>query len=73
MFLDMYNYWVVIVLMMAGLYIMISRHNLIKKMMGLSVFQTSIFYLYITIGKVAGGTAPILIDAPVSYSNPLSE
>ncbi|MBX2826045.1 MAG: cation:proton antiporter subunit C [Gammaproteobacteria bacterium] len=71
MLLEMYNYWVVIVLMMAGLYIMIARHNLVKKMIGLSVFQTSIFYLYITMGKVAGGTAPILIDEDVLYSNPL--
>jgi len=70
--LGLYNYWIVIVLMMAGLYILIARYNLIKKMIGLSVFQTSIFYLYITIGKVEGGTAPILVDDPsVVYSNPL--
>ena len=69
----LYNYWVVVVLMMAGLYILIARYNLVKKMIGLGVFQTSIFYLYITIGKVDGGTAPILIeDAPNAlYSNPL--
>ena len=72
--LGLYNYWVVIVLMMAGLYILIARYNLVKKMIGLGVFQTSIFYLYITLGKVEGGTAPILIDGaaePVRYSNPL--
>jgi len=69
--LEMYNYWIVIVLMMAGLYILIARHNLVKKMIGLSVFQTSIFYLYITMGKVAGGTAPILVEEDVVYSNPL--
>jgi len=69
----LYNYWVVIVLMMAGLYILIARYNLVKKMIGLGVFQTSIFYLYITMGKVDGGTAPILLeDAPDTvYSNPL--
>ncbi len=60
-FLALYNYWVVIILMMAGLYIMIARHNLVKKLIGLSIFQTSIFYLYISMGKVSGGTAPILI------------
>lgn len=75
-FFALYNYWVVIVLMMAGLYIMIARDNLVKKMIGLSVFQTSIFYLYITMGKVQGGTAPILMEPvagspPVLYSNPL--
>jgi len=58
----LYNYWAVIILMMAGLYILIARYNLIKKMIGLGLFQTSIFYLYITIGKVSGGTAPILTD-----------
>jgi len=67
----LYNYWVVVILMMAGLYIMIARYNLIKKMIGLGVFQTSIFYLYITIGKVRGGTAPILVDGTELYSNPL--
>ncbi len=66
-----YNYVVVVILMMAGLYIMIARYNLIKKMIGLGVFQTSIFYLYISMGKVHGGTAPILVDAEVVYSNPV--
>lgn len=68
----LYSYWVVIVLMMAGLYIMIARYNLVKKIIGLGVFQTSIFYLYITMSKVSGGTAPILMaDETVVYSNPL--
>lgn len=74
-FFALYNYWVVIILMMAGLYILIARHNLVKKMIGLSVFQTSIFYLYISMGKVSGGTAPILLDmqdtSATVYSNPL--
>lgn len=68
----LYSYWIVVVLMMAGLYIMIARYNLTKKIIGLGLFQTSIFYLYITIGKVAGGTAPILIDGEQTvYSNPV--
>ncbi len=66
-----YNYWIVIVLMMSGFYIVISRGNLIKKMVGLSIFQTSVFILYISIGKVTDATAPILDDAFESYSNPL--
>ena len=72
-YLALYNYWIVIVLMMAGLYIMIARYNLIKKMIGLSIFQTGIFYFYISLGKVAGGTAPILLpsEGNVIYSNPL--
>jgi multicomponent Na+:H+ antiporter subunit C len=66
-----YNYWVVIFLMMAGLYIVVSRGNLVKKIGGLNIFQVSVFLLYISIGKVAGGTAPILTGEPEIYSNPL--
>ncbi|MXX34422.1 MAG: cation:proton antiporter subunit C [Gemmatimonadetes bacterium] len=68
-----YNYWVVIFLMMVGFYILISRGNLIKKVVGLNVFQTSVFMLYISMGKVNGGTPPILIygETDVLYSNPL--
>lgn len=70
--IGLYSYWIVIVLMMAGLYIMIARYNLVKKIIGLSLFQTSIFYLYITMSKIEGGTAPILVDdADYVYSNPL--
>mgnify|MGYP000241326940 CR=1 FL=1 len=70
--IGLYSYWIVIVLMMAGLYIMISRYNLVKKIIGLGVFQTSIFYLYITMGKVDGGTAPILVEGKeLVYSNPV--
>lgn len=69
---DLWNYYVVIFLMMAGLFMVISRQNLVKKLVGLSIFQTSVFLFYITLGKMAGGTAPILVDDPsVVYSNPL--
>ncbi len=67
----LYNYWIVIFLMMAGLYIVIARGNLIKKMVGLSIFQASVFIFYLTMGKVAGGTAPIVIPGDPAYSNPL--
>ncbi|MDA0662526.1 MAG: cation:proton antiporter subunit C [Proteobacteria bacterium] len=68
----LYNYWIAIFLMMAGLYIVIAQGNLIKKMVGLSVFQASVFIMYITMGKVTGGTAPIIIPGDnVVYSNPL--
>lgn len=63
---ERYNYWIFIVLMMIGLYIVISRGNLVKKIVGLNIFQTSVFIYYISIGKVAGGTAPIL---PASYES----
>ncbi len=58
----LYNYWIVIVLMMAGFYTVISRGNLIKKIIGLNVFQVSVFMLYISMGKVEGGIAPILVE-----------
>ena len=66
-----YNYWIVIFLMMAGFYTVISRGNLVKKIVGLNIFQASVFILYISVGKVSGGTAPILDPAFERYSNPL--
>lgn len=67
------NYWVIILLMMIGLYTMMSRPNLIKKLAGLSVFQTGVILLYISMGKVAGGTAPIVAEGYTLYSNPLPQ
>lgn len=69
--LGRYNYWVVIFLMMLGFYILISRSNLVKMVVGLSIFQTSVFILYISLGKIHGGTAPILEEGFRVYSNPL--
>ena len=71
MHVGLINYWVVIFLMMTGFYIVMSSRNLIKKMVGLGLFQTSVFILYITMGKIEGGTAPILTEAGAAYSNPL--
>ena len=69
---DSWNYIIVIILMMTGLFIVIARTNLIKKLIGLSIFQTSVFIFYISLGKVAGGTAPILDgNSGTLYSNPL--
>ncbi len=67
----LYNYWVVIILMMIGLYVVVASGNLIKKIVGLNIFQTSVFILYISIGKLRGGTAPILLEETAAYSNPL--
>ena len=69
--LGLYNYWIVVFLMMAGFYNVIARGNLIKKLVGLSIFQTSVFMLYISLGKIEGGTAPILAPGFEVYSNPL--
>lgn len=66
-----YNYWIFIVLMMCGFYVVISSGNLIKKLVGLNIFQTSVFILYISMGKIIGGTAPIVVDRAVVYSNPM--
>jgi multicomponent Na+:H+ antiporter subunit C len=70
-FVGLYNYWIVIFLMMAGFYVVVARGNLIKKLVGLNVFQASVFVLYISMGKVAGGTAPIIAEGITTYSNPL--
>ncbi len=67
----LYNYWIVIFLMMAGFYIVIAHDNLVKKIIGLNIFQASMFILYITFGKVTGGTAPIVAEGIKVYSNPL--
>ena len=69
-------YWLFIILMLSGLFIVVSRGNLIKKIVGLNIFQTSVFMFYISIGKMKGGTAPILLDKSADnsafiYSNPL--
>lgn len=70
--LGQYNYWVVILLMMSGFYIVISRGNLVKQVVGLSIFQTSVFILYISLAYVAGATAPITHAVEgETYSNPL--
>ncbi len=70
------SYWLFIVLMMTGLYIVVAKGNIVKKIVGLNIFQTSVFMLYISMGKINGGTAPIFptdmkIDPEVVYSNPL--
>lgn len=73
--LGYYNFWVFAVLLMIGLYAVITRGNLIKKLLGLSIFQSAVFLMYITMNKVDGGTAPI-IQKGVSdqiFSNPLPQ
>lgn len=72
-FAGLWNYWAVIILMMIGLYIMISRGNLVKKVMGMNIFQVSVIMLYVSMGKVKGGTPPILIEGVTDtvFSNPL--
>jgi multicomponent Na+:H+ antiporter subunit C len=66
-----FHNWIVITLMMTGFYIVIARPNLIKKIMGLFIFQTSVFILFISMAKIEGGTAPIIEEGISVYSNPL--
>lgn len=69
-----FNYWVFAILLMVGFYAVIVKHNLIKKLIGLSIFQSAVFLMYITMDKVSGGTAPILTGNPDEiYSNPLPQ
>ena len=70
-FLGHFSYWITMFLLAAGLYIVIARGNLVKKLIGLSIFQTSVYLLYIAPGKLIGGTAPIVDDRYTVYSNPL--
>lgn len=69
--LESFNYWVVIILMMTGLYIIIAHDNLIKKLIGVNIFQTSIFILFISMGEITGATAPILTGTEQVYNSPL--
>jgi multicomponent Na+:H+ antiporter subunit C len=66
-----FSYMITVFLMVAGLYVVIARNNLIKKLVGLSIFQTAVYLLYIAPGKLIGGSAPIVAPGIEVYSNPL--
>ena len=70
---DYYNYLIVVLLMVIGLYIVMAQANLVKKLIGLNIFQTSVFIFYISTAKVNGGTAPIVVEGAELYSNPLPQ
>lgn len=73
--LGLYNYWIFVALMMTGIFVVVSRGNLVKKIIGLNIFQASVFLFFISLGKVNHGTAPIVSHAgdhgPAIYANPL--
>lgn len=73
MFAQLWHYWACIVLMMIGLYAVISRDNLVKKIMGLTITQVSVIMFFVAMGKVKGGTAPILVEGAeeLALSNPV--
>jgi len=66
-----FNYWIVVILMMIGFYAVIARGNMVKKIMGLNLFQTSVFIMFISAGKIIGGSTPVLREGVTVYSNPL--
>jgi multicomponent Na+:H+ antiporter subunit C len=68
-----YVYWLLFALMMIGLYVVISHGNLLKKLIGLSVFQVGVFLFFISLGKVDGGSAPIISESVETYSHPLPQ
>ncbi|MGH9578963.1 MAG: cation:proton antiporter subunit C [Terriglobales bacterium] len=65
------NYWIAILLLVIGIYVVIARGNLVKKLVGLGIFQTAVYLIYISPGKILGGTAPIVVAGFSVYSNPL--
>lgn len=75
-----YNYWAVVVLISIGLYAMIAKKNLVKKIIGMNIFQTAIILFYVSIGAKRGATLPIIEHGhghsvhavhAVDYINPL--
>ena len=66
-----FNYWIYVILMMIGLYNVMASSNLVKKLIGLGIFQSAVFLMYISMGKILGGTAPIANNNIQTFSNPL--
>jgi multicomponent Na+:H+ antiporter subunit C len=71
--LGIYHYWVFAILLMIGFYAVIAKLNLVKKLIGLSLFQAAVFLLYITMGNVEGASAPIFGYGAETFSNPLPQ
>ena len=69
--MEHFNYYVVVALVVTGLYVVMDNGNLVKKMLGLNIFQAGVFIFYISLGYVREGAAPIVLEGATSYSNPL--
>jgi len=72
--LSKYNYWISVVVMLIGLYAMIGKNNLVKKVIGLTIFQTGIFLFFISLGDIIPGTTYIVMDEleeGIEYINPI--
>lgn len=66
-----YTYWIIFALMMIGLYAVMSHGNLVKKLIGLNIFQVAVFMFFISLGRVDGGSPPIITEGIEVYSHPL--
>ncbi|HEX5994773.1 MAG TPA: cation:proton antiporter subunit C [Jiangellales bacterium] len=66
-----YTYWIIFALMMTGLYAVMSHGNLVKKLIGLNIFQVAVFMFFISLGRVDGGSPPIIAEGIEVYSHPL--
>jgi multicomponent Na+:H+ antiporter subunit C len=76
-FVSKFNYWIYVVLILIGFYGMMAKNNLMKKLIGMNIFQWSIILFYISIGSKKGGTVPVVDPSlhpairAVDYINPL--
>ncbi|PIR38897.1 MAG: Na+/H+ antiporter subunit C [Alphaproteobacteria bacterium CG11_big_fil_rev_8_21_14_0_20_39_49] len=66
---ESYNYWISIFIMMVGLFGVITRGNLVKKMMSLAIFQVSVLLFYISVGTIEGALPPIRVDMVTGEKN----
>jgi len=72
--LSKFNYWMYAVLLMVGFYAMMGKKNLIKKLIGMNIFQTAIILFFISTAVKRGGTLPIWMEGAArtaDYANPL--
>ncbi len=70
------NFIVFVILFLWGLYIMVTHHNLVKKLIGMDLVQTSVIFFLVTLGVKSGATVPVLLSTiePIrveDYANPL--
>jgi len=63
------NYWVYIVLMMIGLYAMIAKKNLVKKIIGMNILQTAVILFFISLGAKTKATIPIIMHGHAAESH----
>ena len=74
-FLSRYVYFMIIILLVIGIYGMLCKRNLIKKLIGMNIFQTAIFLFFIEGSTKLGATVPVITPQlgtdPVKYVNPL--